>query len=162
MRVGASTSRRIGVLALQGAFAAHVHALERLGHQALEVRDADLTDGIPEGADIVVALHACGSATDALLDGATKAGARWIVCAPCCYGVQIPGYAAALDEAARYGDAVLAARHAALAVDAARLGRLRAAGYEAGLRAFTAPTVSPHNVAFVARRGGQLPSSSAA
>ena len=121
---------------------------------ALEVRDADLADGIPAAADIVVALHACGAATDALLDGAAKAGARWIVCAPCCYGVQIPGYAAALTEGARYGDPMLAARHAALAVDAARLGRLRSAGYEASLRAFTAPTVSPHNVAFVARRGG--------
>jgi pyridoxal 5'-phosphate synthase pdxT subunit len=35
-----SGRRRIGVLALQGAFAAHVRALERLGHEAIEVRDA--------------------------------------------------------------------------------------------------------------------------
>ncbi|MEO6952911.1 MAG: methyltransferase [Polyangia bacterium] len=127
----------------------------------LEVRDAALQEGIPDEADIVVALHACGAATDALLDGATQARARWIVCAPCCYGVQIPGYAAALSDAERYGDATLAARHAALSVDARRLDRLRAAGYEASLRSFTAPTVTPHHVAFVARRGGGQPKTSA-
>ena len=122
---------------------------------ALEVRDADLTDGIPAEADVVVALHACGAATDALLDGAVSARARWIVCAPCCYGAAIPGYATALAEGARYGDAMLAGRHAALEVDASRLDRLRSAGYEANLRAFTAPTVTPHHMAFVARRGGR-------
>ena len=129
----------------------------------LEVRDADLAEGVPPEADVVVALHACGAATDAVLDGATRARARWIVCAPCCYGEAIPGYAEALAEGARYGDAMLAARHAALCVDAQRLARLRAAGYEASLRAFTAPTVTPHHVAFVARRGGhaQAPRSSA-
>lgn len=35
--------------------------------------------------DGVVALHACGTLTDRLLDGARRAGAKAVVAAPCCY-----------------------------------------------------------------------------
>jgi 5'-phosphate synthase pdxT subunit len=41
--------KRIGVLALQGAFAAHARPIEKLGHTAFEVRapaDLDLADGL--------------------------------------------------------------------------------------------------------------------
>ena len=122
----------------------------------VRVRSADLA-AMPDQADVVLALHACGPATDLILDGAVRARARWILCAPCCYGEQIPGYPEALREAERLGlgaDATLRGRFASVRVDGARLDRLRAAGYDAGLRAFTAPTTTPHHVVFRARRGG--------
>lgn len=122
----------------------------------VRVRSAD-AEAMPAAPDVVLALHACGPATDEILDGAMAARARWILCAPCCYGERIAGYAEAVLESEWLGlpaDAILRGRYASLRVDGARLDRLRGAGYEASLRAFTAPTVSPHHLVFRARRGG--------
>jgi hypothetical protein len=114
----------------------------------------------PAGADLVVALHACGPATDAVLGAAIATDARWILCAPCCYGVAIDGWRDAIDEGGSLSlpdDAVVRGRYAQARVEGSRLRRLHAAGYEAQLVPFTAPTVSPHHHVFRARRGGVHP-----
>ncbi len=114
---------------------------------------------VPAGADLVVALHACGAATDGVLAAAVTAGARFILCAPCCYGAAIPGWDEAIAKGQELGlprDAAVRGRFAAAIVDGARLLRLRAAGYDAQLISFTAPTVTPHHLLFVARRGGRI------
>jgi hypothetical protein len=127
----------------------------------LELRTAVLGEGAaaacPEGADLVVALHACGAATDAVLAEASRARARWILCAPCCYGGAVSGWRDAEVEAEARGlhrDAEVRAHYARACIDSARLRSLESAGYEAKLVAFTAPTVTPHHLAIYARRGG--------
>jgi hypothetical protein len=124
----------------------------------LDARVAELGPGaIPSSADLVIGLHACGAATDALLDAAITSSARWILCAPCCYGEAVAGWSKAQEEAARLGlpkDAAVRSRFAASVIDGTRLLRIRAAGYEATLVPFTTPTVTPHHLAFRARRGG--------
>jgi hypothetical protein len=125
----------------------------------LETHVASLGDGaLPRGADLVVALHACGPATDGVIADAIDADARWLLCAPCCYGAAIDGWQAAVakaDELRVPDDAGVRGRFVSSLVDAARLRRLAAAGYEAQLVSFTAPTVTPHHLAFRARRGGR-------
>lgn len=126
----------------------------------LDVRVATLGAGeaMPDSADIVVALHACGPATDAVIEEATRRRARHIVCAPCCYGGAVAGWDEARREAEVLGlhaDAEVRGRYARARIDSARLLGLERAGYEAALVSFTAPTVSPHHLALVARRGGR-------
>jgi hypothetical protein len=127
----------------------------------LETRVGTLGEGgelVPARADVVLALHACGPATDGVVAGALAAEARWLLCVPCCYGAAVEGWADAEKRADALGlaaDAEVRARHAAALIDSARLRRLRDAGYDAKLVAFTAPTVTPHNLVFRARRGGR-------
>jgi hypothetical protein len=120
---------------------------ERVGATALPMRP-----------DAVVALHACGPATDAVLAAAIAAEARWILCAPCCYGAAVEGWTAAQATADRLGlgrAAHVRGRFAAALIDDARLARLAAAGYESQLVPFAAPTVTPHHLVLRARRGGR-------
>lgn len=84
--------------ALGGAHHAPVRLLERdaslcrtpSGAHAVDVEHVccdlseDASPWLRQG-DGVVALHACGSLTDRLLDGARAVGAHAIVAAPCCY-----------------------------------------------------------------------------
>jgi len=117
----------------------------------------DAPTPIPMQADVVIALHACGPATDGVLAAATSAHARWILCAPCCYGAAVPGWHEAhakADALALPHDAQVRGRFCASLIDGGRLDRLHAEGYEAQLVAFTAPSVTPHHLAFRARRGG--------
>lgn len=137
-------------------------AAEKLGSRLeLEVQVAELDDArIPQGADLVLALHACGPATDAILRRAVAAQARFILCAPCCYGAAVEGWAEAQIEADRIGlpsDAAVRGRYASALIDGARLKHLNEAGYEAKLIPFTSPQVTPHHLVFHARRGGHSP-----
>src|SRR6202044_3782890 len=91
------------------------------------------------------------------LAGASAARARWILCAPCCYGRAVSGWREAEMEADARGfhrDAEVRAQHARAYIDSERLRSLERAAYDAKLIAFTAPTVSPHHLAIQARRGG--------
>lgn len=150
--------RRVVAIERDAARAARVRAAARKLDVAIELHvEVGDVRAFPERPDVVIALHACGPATDAVIDAAIAAQARWILSAPCCYGAAIPGWAAAMAEAAALGlpdDAVTRARFAALRIDAQRLNLLRAAGYEASLRAFAPPTVTPHHLVVYARRGG--------
>lgn len=124
---------------------------------AVDVRLVDVADesAWPRGADAVVALHACGPAADAILDAAVRSEARQLFVAPCCYGKNVPFVKDATSAITKLGfvaDDVLRRRMAAALVDMERKLRLEAAGYEADIEEFVAPTVTPHNLLFVARR----------
>jgi Methyltransferase domain len=101
-----------------------------LGYERLrfEVGDIALYEGEP--ADVVVALHACDTATDAALERAVRWGAETILAAPCC---QHELYDQVRDEALAplLSHGILRERFAALATDAARAQLLEAVGYDA-------------------------------
>lgn len=123
----------------------------------VDVRHADVGDAAawPTAPDVVVALHACGPAADLVLDRAMVAEARKILVAPCCYGASVPFRARAAEVVAALGyvaDDVLRRRITSSLVDLERKLRLEAGGYETDIEEFVGPTVTPHNIAFVARR----------
>lgn len=123
----------------------------------VDVRLADVADGTawPDQPDAVVALHACGPAADAILEGAIRCRARQLFVAPCCYGDAVPfrkHATAAIQNLGFVADDLLRRRMAASLVDVERKLRLEAAGYETDVEEFVAPTVTPHNLLFVARR----------
>jgi predicted RNA methylase len=136
-------------------------ALGRLQARAqVDIVVADVADRAawPDAPDIVAALHACGPASDAILDAAVASRARALLLVPCCYAHAVP-FAAAAEALA---DATGVPRHAEVrrrfvtaAIDAERTLRLEAAGYETTVVPLVAPTVTPHHLLWRARRVGE-------
>jgi hypothetical protein len=126
----------------------------------IDVRAGDVADPAlwPEAPHAVAALHACGPASDTILDAAVHARARWLFLVPCCYSATLSFAAAAEATADRLGlprHAEVRRRMTAALVDAERTLRLEAAGYETTVVPFVAPTVTGHNLLWRARRAGE-------
>lgn len=90
-----------------------------------------------EPCDILVALHACDTATDDALALGIRAGARLLVVAPCCQHELRPALAAprGLEPVWRHG--IFRERHAEFATDALRALLLEWAGYATQVAEFT-------------------------
>lgn len=107
------------------------------------------------GADIVIALHACDTATDDALHQAVVAGASLIVVAPCCHK-QIRREMAQsvvtneLHFLTRHGTYL--ERQAEMVTDGMRVQLLEHAGYHAKLFEFIGGEHTPKNVMIVASR----------
>lgn len=101
---------------------------------------------LPARPDVVLALHACGGATDAAIARAAALRATFVLIAPCCHarraGAPPPGFPP---------HGVLRRRWDVLATDARRVLVLEAAGYDVTVAELVAPTVSPDNLLFDAR-----------
>jgi hypothetical protein len=96
--------------------------------------------------DVVLALHACDTATDDALAAAARMNATVILAVPCCHKAvnrQVTTVAG-LSPIVRYG--LLRERLADLATDAFRAQALRIAGYKVDVVEFVAPEISPKNL----------------
>lgn len=105
----------------------------------------------PEKVNLAVGLHACGSASDDVIDSAIIAGARALLLAPCCTSRAARGLSRAVALAERLGipkAAPVRRRFLQSVVDAERTLRLEAAGYRVEVVEFVAPTVTPHNLLY--------------
>lgn len=56
-----------------------------LGLEGIEFHQGDIADYAPERIDVMIALHACDTATDLALHKGITAGAGVIIAAPCCH-----------------------------------------------------------------------------
>jgi hypothetical protein len=124
------------------------------------VKQADVADPAawPDQPDIVVALHACGPAFDAIAERAVASRTRHLLLVPCCTSQAV----VAVDLANRQAERLGLPRHAEIRrrfiqaiVDAERTLRLEAAGYETTVVSFVPPTYTPHNLVWRARRVGE-------
>lgn len=125
----------------------------------VDVRESDVRDASawPAACDAVVALHACGPASDVVIDRAIARGVRLVFVVPCCYGAAIPFYERADRIVAGMGfvvDERIRRRMRASIIDMERKLRLEAAGYETELSEFVGPTITPHNLLFYGRHSG--------
>jgi hypothetical protein len=125
----------------------------------IDIREADVADEAawPDAPDAVVALHACGPATDAVIDRAIRCRARFVFVVPCCYGNAIPFAAraqAVVAEMRFVADHLIRRRMSASLIDLERKLRLEAAGYQTELDELVGATVTPHNVIFTGRWTG--------
>lgn len=108
----------------------------------------------PEHPSIVVALHACGAAADAIIAGSIASAARVLLLVPCCTSRAVEAAARAVRHAERLGiprHAPVRRRFLQAMVDAERTWRLEAAGYETEVVEFVGGTVTPHNLLWRAR-----------
>jgi protein-L-isoaspartate O-methyltransferase len=60
-------------------------AATRLGMDGLSFQQGDVKHHTPAALDILIALHACDTATDLALHAGIRGGAGIIMCAPCCH-----------------------------------------------------------------------------
>jgi len=123
----------------------------------VDVRASDVDDDLawPETPDAIVALHACGGASDRVIDQAVRVRTRWLFLVPCCYGASVPFLDRALAMAGELGApdvATLRRRVASSLVDVERALRLEAAGFETEVNELVGATITPHNLLFRARR----------
>lgn len=115
--------------------------------------EAGLIDGAAvDAADVLIALHACDTATDDALARGVQAGAALILAAPCCHKELRPRLrpSAVLAAALRHG--ILLERHAEFVTDALRAGLLEWAGYDARVFEFVATEHTAKNLMIAAVR----------
>lgn len=121
-----------------------------LGFKQGSIADYDCT-----GTDVVIALHACDTATDDALNKAVRAGASLIVVAPCCHKQirremkNIPA-SHPLDFLLTYG--TYTERMAEMVTDGLRAKLLELSGYSTNLFEFITDIHTPKNVMIVATR----------
>jgi hypothetical protein len=127
---------------------------------SIEARVGDVHDAAlwPAAPALVVALHACGPAADAVIDQAVIAGAGSLLLVPCCTGRLVSTWPAAGLAAERLGfprHSAVRGRFLQAFVDAERTWRLEAAGWQTEVVALCPPTVTPHNLLWRARKVGE-------
>lgn len=99
-----------------------------------------------ESLDVLIALHACNTATDDALASGIKAGARLIVCAPCCHKQirQEMEKSGMLNPITRYG--IFLERQAVMITDTIRALILEYFGYKTQVMEFIEMEHTPKNV----------------
>lgn len=145
--------RDAGRLARAGAA---VDALQAPGVEvALVEANVEDTARWPETPTLVVALHACGFATDGAIASAAAVGARHVVIVPCCTAVAVAQEKGAARAAARLGlpeHGLVRKAFAEAFVLAERTWALEALGYETEVSAFVPESVTPYNLLLHGRR----------
>jgi SAM-dependent methyltransferase len=112
------------------------------------------------GADLVLALHACDTATDEALARAVRWRAPYVLAAPCCHrdiGAQLKDRAAPSGYQLIAGQAILRERFADVLTDGLRAALLRLHGYRVDVVEFVESRHTPRNVLIRARYTGAAP-----
>lgn len=119
---------------------------ESSGYKKLEFHEGDIASFTPPFAvDMVIALHACDTATDDALQKAVLWNAKVILAAPCCHKEFSKKIASEkLEAILRHG--ILRERLSAIATDALRAERLEREGYHTQILEFIAAEHTPQNL----------------
>ncbi|MBC7778225.1 MAG: SAM-dependent methyltransferase [Phycisphaerae bacterium] len=129
---------------------------QQVGFQNLTFVAQDIADYHPAELDMLIALHACDTATDLALAAGIRQKARIIVVAPCCHK-QIRREMQAHNELApllHHG--ILEERQAEILTDGIRALLLEAEGYHTKVFEFISTEHTAKNVMITATRSGQL------
>ncbi|WBB66308.1 SAM-dependent methyltransferase [Micromonospora sp. WMMD812] len=120
-----------------------------------------IDDAVVEPApDLVLALHACDTATDEALARAVRWEARWVLAAPCCHhdvAAQLRARPAPAPYELLTRQGILRERFADVLTDALRAGLLRLHGYRTEVVEFVDSRHTPRNLLIRARRAGSGP-----
>lgn len=131
---------------------------ERLGIKSIEFRAEEISQSKAEGADVVIALHACDTATDDAIEWAVKNNAKLILVAPCCHHDLQSQMDASPDPwqiVTKYG--LLNERFADLLTDALRAHILKMVGYRSEVIEFVGGENTPRNLMIRAVKTGASP-----
>ena len=110
-----------------------------------------------DACDVLIALHACDTATDDALHEGIRAGASLIVAAPCCHQELRPQIVPppVLRDVLRHG--ILLEREAEIVTDAVRALLLEIHGYKASVFEFISPEHTGKNLMIAAHRRAEPP-----
>lgn len=121
---------------------------ESVGYNSLHLKGT-IQDAVLPSIDMLIALHACDTATDDAIYKGIQANAKVIICAPCCHK-QIRRQMAPdneLKSITKHG--ILLERQAEMVTDAIRALLLEANGYKTKVFDFIATEHTPKNVMIV-------------
>jgi SAM-dependent methyltransferase len=138
------------------AVAADLGCAEQVRFVAGTIADA-VVDPAP---DLVLALHACDTATDQALARAVRWGARWVLAAPCCHhdiAAQLKRGTAPEPYAELTRHPIVRERYADVLTDALRASLLRLNGYRVDVVEFVDSAHTPRNLLLRARRTEAAP-----
>src|SRR6185312_14142736 len=111
-------------------------------------------------ADLVLALHACDTATDEALARAVGWGSKWILAAPCCHH-DVAAQLKRAESPSPYGQltrhAILRERFADVLTDSLRASLLRLHGYRVDVVEFVDSAHTPRNLLLRGALTGSLP-----
>jgi SAM-dependent methyltransferase len=136
---------------------------ELCGFAELRFMAGTIADTELDRTDVLIALHACDTATDDAVAKGIAAGARLLVVAPCCHKQIRPQLVPppVLEVGLRHG--ILLQREADFVTDALRAALLEWAGYETQVMEFIAPEHTSKNLMITAvKRNGRLDCEAAA
>jgi hypothetical protein len=122
------------------------------GCEGLRFVAGRIVDAAVPAADVLIALHACDTATDEALFRGIRAGAALIVAAPCCHKEIRPQLRAPAELAALARHGIFAARLADMVTDALRALLLEAHGYDVKVFEFIDAAHTPKNTMLAAVR----------
>ena len=127
------------------------------GLKGLEFVESSIEAYHPEKLDVLIALHACNTATDDAIASGIKAGAELIVCAPCCHKQirQEMERSGKTDAITRYG--IFMERQAVMITDTIRALILEYFGYKTQVMEFIEMEHTPKNILLVGRKTDKEP-----
>jgi hypothetical protein len=128
-----------------------------LDYSGIEFRSGEISVSAPHTIDLLVALHACDTATDDAIFHGIKAGCRWIVVSPCCQHELRPQLQSpsGLEPLFRYG--IQLDRMTEAVTDALRCLYLEAFGYSTRLQEFVDPEHTARNLLMIATKSAKNP-----
>ena len=127
-------------------------AAERSHCDGLRFVQGDLRTYAPEAIDVMIALHACDTATDHAIDLGLRAGARMLVCSPCCHKELRPQMTSPRRLSALLRHGIHLGQQAEMVTDSLRALLLEAAGYEAKVFEFVSLEHTSKNKMILATR----------
>lgn len=124
----------------------------QLGFEGLQFRTGSIADAALERVDVLVALHACDTATDDALAQGIRAGAKLLLAAPCCHKELRPQLQSppVLARALQHG--IFRERQAEFVTDALRAGLLEWAGYDTRVFEFVSTEHTAKNLMIAAAK----------
>jgi hypothetical protein len=127
------------------------------GLKGLEFVKSSIEAFQPEKLDVLIALHACDTATDDAIAKGIRAGAELIVCAPCCHKQirQEMERSGKVDAITRYG--IFMERQAVMITDTIRALMMEYYGYKTQVMEFIEMEHTPKNVLLVGRKTDKTP-----
>lgn len=148
----------VGIDVRPESFKRNSEIASRLGiSSTIEFRAEEIAQSSVSGADVVIALHACDTATDDAIAWAVKNEAKLLLVAPCCHHdlqSQIVDSPEPWQIISRYG--LLEERFADLLTDALRAHILKLVGYRSEVIEFVGGEHTPRNLMIRAVKTGAI------
>jgi Methyltransferase domain len=106
------------------------HTIARLGLEGMHMQLGDVRDWRREPMDVMIALHACDIATDHAIHLGLQAGAKIIMCSPCCHKEVRPQLLSPHPLRSVFQHGIHAEQQAEMLTDSLRALLLEAQGYD--------------------------------
>ncbi len=130
-------------------------AVERLGLVGLHFEQGDVRERPVEALDIVIALHACDTATDHAIHLGIRSGAGLIICSPCCHKQLRPQLKSPAVMAPMLQHGIHLGQQAEMLTDSLRALLLEAHGYQTQVFEFVSLEHTSKNKMILATRRAQ-------